>query len=612
MAHLLVAGPSIGAEPIQPPEGGKESVAFGPAGKLRVHEKEVGAEGDWKAMEDAPVGKAFHLTFNKGKVKEAKDVQLMVPLKRGVRKGDVMLISFWIRRPGAGGEPGPVSLYLQQGGGRKRHAYMFSAYRAWQQHVKAFESPSDFDPGKGNVGFHLGTAGPEIEIGDLRLINFGTEMKVEDLPESAISYRGREVDADWRQKALERIERIRKGDLTIKVLDVDGEPVKGAKVKVEMQRHAFQFGNTVRSAILGATEDKLPFTKDIDGNQVRVSYEDVEKYRQIVKDYCSAVTFESSLRPHAWKLANGKNPGWQERFRVFTQEAVPWLQEQGIDIRGHYIAWGAIDYNPMEKQFVGDPKGHRKWLWEHMADVLPRTNGFVNEWDTLNHIVAWGKHTYEIEYGGLDIYVDVMKEARRLAPDARHAVNEGKVLPDGYKREPYKRIIRYLNEHGQAPDVVGFMAHFDQTSLTPPEELLQVYDDFAEIAPRLQLSEFDVEVGDDESLQADYYRDVMIASFSHPNFVGIVQWGFWENAHWKPHAALWRADWSLKPVGKVFVDLVRNQWWTRESATTNESGECSIRGFLGSYEITVDYDDQVATAELSLTRDGSSQVIRLK
>ncbi|MFC7335944.1 endo-1,4-beta-xylanase [Haloferula chungangensis] len=611
MALSLTIGALFGAEPIVPPEGGKDSIAWRSSEKPRVRMPDVEAEGDWKTVDEATFARAFQVSFGKGAAKEAKDVQLIVPLQQAVNKGDTLLISFWIRRPESGGEPGPVSVFLQQAGGKPRYEYSFSAYRPWQQHVRAFEAPADYDRGKGNVGIHLGAAGPSIEIGDLRLLNYGAHVAVGDLPKSSVSYIGREPDAAWRKQALERIERIRKGDLKIEVVDAEGHPIKGAEVKVEMQRHSFLFGNTVRSAILGATEDKLPITKDANGGPVRVSAEDVRRYRQVVKDYCAAVTFESELRPHVWKLQTSGNVAWQEKFRVFTEQAVPWLQENGIKIRGHYIAWGAIDYNAVEKQFVGDPEGHRKWLWQHMADVLPRTSDFVDEWDTLNHIVAWGKHTYEIEYGGLEIYADIMKEARRLAPNARHAINEGKVLPDGYKREPYLRMIRFLNEKGQAPDVVGFMAHFDLTTLTPPEELLRVYDEFAEIAPRLQLSEFDVETGDDENLQADFYRDVMIASFSHPNFEAIIQWGFWENAHWKPHAALWRADWSLKPAGEVFVDLVKRQWWTKETVLTDRVGTCKVRGFLGDYKVTVEHDGRTMTEKVSLDADGTEARIQL-
>ncbi|MFG0287540.1 MAG: endo-1,4-beta-xylanase, partial [Rhodopirellula sp. JB044] len=292
------------------------------------------------------------------------------------------------------------------------------------------------------------------------------------------------------------------------------------------------------------------------------------------------------------------------KHRVFFEESLPWLRSNNIDVRGHYVAWAPMDFNPIEKDFVGNPDDHRKWLWEHMNDVLPATSEFVTEWDTINHIIGWGKHTYEKEYGSPKIYAEIMAEARRLAPNATHAINEGKILPDGYKRDPYKDVIRFLNEQGEPADIVGFMAHFGLSSLTPPEELLRVYDEFGEIAPRLQLSEFDVDAGDDEQLQADYFRDVMIATFSHPNFEAIIQWGFWEKMHWKPSAALWRSDWSLKPAGQVFVDLVADQWWTDEMLVTDQNGNCQTRGYLGDYLITVEYAGEKLTRAICLTREG--------
>jgi GH35 family endo-1,4-beta-xylanase len=374
-----------------------------------------------------------------------------------------------------------------------------------------------------------------------------------------------------------------------------------------MQRHAFGFGNVVNSQLLGGKEDSFPYTQKRVGTSKTSTWRDAEKYREIVREYFNWVTFESELRPHKWKEMAAETRRGRNARRLLTQQAVPWLQSHGIGIRGHYIAWGAIDFTEIEKAFVGNPEGHRKWLWDHMADILPGTADYVSEWDTINHIIGWGKHTYEIEYGGYDIYAEIMKEARRLAPNAGHTVNEGKVLPNGYKRDSYKRVIRFLNDRKQTPDTVGFMAHFELTSLTPPEELLSVYDDFGEIAPQLQLSEFDVETGDDEQLQADFYRDVMIATFSHPKFVSIVQWGFWENAHWKPAAALWRTDWTLKPSGRVFVDLVKKQWWTNEISETDTNGQCQLRGFLGDYRITVEHNEGMIEREFKLEK-GESHV----
>ncbi|MDB4562731.1 endo-1,4-beta-xylanase [Akkermansiaceae bacterium] len=599
---VSMVGQTYGGEVIVPPEGGQDVIVFSEEGKMRLSQKAGEARSKWVEIDGMPFGRAHQVELIKSS-KSAKDLQLILPLKQSFKKGDSVLVSFWVRRPKSSGEPGPATLYVQAGAGKKRYEFRFSPFRQWEQHVRAFAAQTDFEMGKGNVSIHMGAAGPMIEVADLRVVNYGVEVKVSDLPKSRVTYAGREKDAAWRKEALARIEKIRKADLVVQVVDADGKPIPNAEVKVEMKRHAFRFGNTVNAHLLGAEKKDFPYAKKRNGEEYVTTWKEAQQYREVVRKYFNAVTFESEFRPHVWKGMSRGERG-RKNYEILMKSAIPWLQKHEIGIRGHYLSWGAMDFNAMEKEYVGNPEGHRKWLWEHMADVLSKTDGVVTEWDTINHIVAWGKHTYEKEYGGMEILAEIMQEARRLAPETTHAINEGKILPDGYKREPYKRVIRFLNEQGQAPDTVGFMAHFGLTSLTPPEELLEVYDDFAKIAPRLQLSEFDVEAGDAEELQADYYRDVMLASFSHPNFDAIVQWGFWEKAHWKPHAALWRKDWSLKPAGEVFVDLVTKQWWTEESGKTDVSGACEVRGFLGNYEVVVSSGGKEARIQTKLERKG--------
>lgn len=587
---------------IVPPDGGIDVLSFGPNQEVEFQSHNVVAEAQWIEREDMPFANAYSIESDT-RFSDPEHMRVRIPIKGSVGKGDVMLISFWMRRPGAGGQPNNAYLFVDAEPDSTSYQYNLSAYREWTQHVRSFVATQDFDSSKNCLRIHLGEAGTIVQIADLRLVNYGTDRDIATLPRSTIMYQGREKDAAWRKQALARIEKIRKGDLTITVVDANGRPVPDATVHVAMQQHAFGFGNAVESEVLGAEASDFPINPK---NKIVVTWDEAQKYRQIVKKYFDRVTFESELRPHFWKMLKSDDAAWRRKNRIFTENTIPWLIKNNIAVRGHYIAWAPMDFNKGEKEFVGNPEGHRAWLWEHMADVLPATADFVTEWDTINHIIGWGNHTYEAEYGGAEIYAEILAEARRLAPQAMHAINEGKVLPDGYKREPYKEIIRFLNEQGQAPDIVGFMGHFGLTSLTPPAELLKVYDEFAEIAPRLQLSEFDVEAGDDDELQADYYRDVMIASFSHPNFVAIVQWGFWEKMHWKPAAALWREDWTLKPSGEAFVDLVANQWWTDETLTTDSQGQCQLRGFLGDYEIKARVDGTSQTIATTLDRSGTA------
>lgn len=599
---LLLSGSVRADEPIIPPQGGVDAVAFSESEAVQLHHENVTANAEWMSTEGIPVPRAYQIESNT-RFSDAKNIRVIVPIRKPIRKDDVLLISFWMRRPGAGGQPNNAYFSVNSGNETPAFEYKLSAYREWKQHVRSFVAPMNCDAVNSTIRIELGEAGKVAQIAGLQLINYGPDCDPDTLPRSTVMYRGRESDAPWRAAALARIEKIRKGDLTIKVVDQGGAPIPGARVTVAMQKHAFGFGNAVNSEVLGA--DKSDFPIDPKGKgKVVVTWKDAQKYREIVKTYYDRVTFESELRPANWKSMKSGNPSWRRKHRILMQRTLPWLKQNHIEARGHYIGWAPMDFNAIEKQFIGNPQGHRTWLWNHMADVLPETADFVAEWDTINHIIGWGKHTYELEYGGPEIYAEILAEARRLAPNATHAINEGKVLPDGYKREPYQRVIRYLNDQGQPPDIVGFMGHFGLTSLTPPEELLEVYDDFAKIAPRLQLSEFDVEAGDDDTLQADYFRDVMIATFSHPNFEAIVQWGFWEAMHWKPAAALWRKDWTLKPAGEVFVALVANQWWTDETLTADQQGKCHLRGFMGDYQITVEHAGHSTQVFTTLGRDG--------
>jgi hypothetical protein len=69
--------------------------------------------------------------------------------------------------------------------------------------------------------------------------------RAERLPRTPATYAGREPNALWRKEALARIEKIRKADLVVRVVDRNNRPVRNATVAVRMKRHAFPFGSAV-------------------------------------------------------------------------------------------------------------------------------------------------------------------------------------------------------------------------------------------------------------------------------------------------------------------------------------------------------------------------------
>jgi hypothetical protein len=154
------------------------------------------------------------------------------------------------------------------------------------------------------------------------------------------------------------------------------------------------------------------------------------------------------------------------------------------------------------------------------------------------------------------------------------------------------------------------MAHFKENSLRSIDGLREMYDRFAKFGVPLQLTEFDIDTTD-EKLQADYLRDVMTITFSHPSFNSIIMWGFWEGRHWRPNAALWRRDWSIKLCGKMWKKLVFETWWTDEQHTTDSGGACEVSAFLGDYEIIVEHAGREIAVKVTLDKSGHTETIRL-
>jgi hypothetical protein len=197
--------------------------------------------------------------------------------------------------------------------------------------------------------------------------------------------------------------------------------------------------------------------------------------------------------------------------------------------------------------------------------------------------------------------------AHQADPAAKLYINDYDTVESGrqnnYHTDHYEETIRYLLDHGAPLSGIGIQSHFD-SSLPAPVEVLKGLDRFAKLGLELEITEHDIN-GTDEQLQADYTRDYMTLAFSHPAVSGFLSWGFWEGQHWRPDAAYFRPDWSIKPAGKVWIDLDMNKCWSRVSGQTDARGAYSNRCFLGDYEITVTHNGKSKTLLTTLKKESA-------
>ncbi len=486
------------------------------------------------------------------------------PLIAPVKRGDVLWASVKLRRLTTLKESGEAQTeiaFMQQVDGREVRSLerLVSFGEGWTQFDIPFVAKADSAIGEAKIGVRYGYGKQSFELGGVRLLNYGQNVKVGDLPLTRIRYGGWNADAAWRKAADARIEKIRKGDLTVKVVDAAGKPVSGAKIEVRMKRHAFGWGTEIDAKLI------LDTTKP-----------DNARYRQTLETYFNKVVFGNDLKWGRWI-----EPKTQERVAA----TLPWLRERKIAVRGHVMLWPSWQHLP-SSLFTDDVKKDtaaiKKLVSDHIADQTNAMRGQLAEWDVANETF---KHHDLLDILGRDAMVDWFKQARAGAPNVRLFYNDYTMFQPGEGQDYFFNTVKSLKDSGAPIGGIGEQGHF---ASSPPgiPSVLATLDKFGSLGLPIQITEFDIDT-DDAGLQADFMRDFSIAVFSHPSVMGVMQWGFWEKAHWLPRAALWDKDWNLRPHGQVWTDLVFKTWWTTADGQTAKNGTYATRGFYGDYEITV-------------------------
>lgn len=255
---------------------------------------------------------------------------------------------------------------------------------------------------------------------------------------------------------------------------------------------------------------------------------------------------------------------------------------------------------------------------ERVRTVAGQLAGRIDDWDVVNEPFSNHDILDVLNPPGTPIGSGVMAEWFRMAheadPDARLYLNDYGILTassleDAHLRSHYDTARRLL-EAGAPLHGLGMQGHFG-SSLTPPERLWEVLDLFAELGLSIKATEFDVNL-DDPAVIADYTRDFYTALFAHPSVDGILSWGFWAGAHWRPDAAYLGRGFNPRPSDVALQRLLFETWWTDESATTDGLGEARVRGFHGAYEVTVALPGGGEVAEtVELGADGAAVVLRV-
>ena len=354
------------------------------------------------------------------------------------------------------------------------------------------------------------------------------------------------------------IERHRKADAKVRVVDAEGKAVGGARVSVEQRGHEFLFGCNI-----------YMFDRYRDEAQNAA-------YKQRFEELFNYTTVGFYWR---WYEPERGKPQYK-----YTDKVVAWCRERGIRLKGHPLLWGNEAGIPAWSQ--GQPSSEIQR--QRVTEIMRRYQGKIEFWEVVNE----PSHLPHLKID------EPYRWARQADPQAYLIVNDYHVLGDGCPG--FFRLLSKAKQDDVPFDGIGIQAHEPRTMRFPLDRVQQILDHYASLGKELHITEYTpTSAGQkttgshrqgvwDEAAQADYAVKFYRVAFAHPAVRAITWWDLCDQGSWLPGGGMLRKDMSPKPVYDGLKRLIHDEWKTRVSGTTDASGQFIFRGFLGDYRLVIE------------------------
>ena len=423
------------------------------------------------------------------------------------------------------------------------------------------------------------------------------------------------------KKVSDGIEKYRKGDGKVKVIDKSGAPLPNVKIKLTQMSHEFRFGANIFMLDELETEEKN------------------EKYKQYFSSLFNMATlpfYWDALEPEKGKPRYSKNSPKVYR-RPAIDRCIEFCEQHGIEPREHALAYDAFFPKWLYDANVDEVK---RELERRFAEVSERYADKIKTIEVTNEM-DWGKGKTAF-YDEPEFVEWCFKLAEKYFPNNQLGINEHTPLCWIDRCRPTDKYYAYIEANmlkGARIDTIGLQYHlfnrredeYESTRETlNPKSLYKHMDLYAKFGKPLQITEVTVPAysweKEDEDIQAEIVEKLYSIWFSHPNVEQIIYWNLIDGyAHlWDPspekiaasqgdmtlgenyyYGGLLRFDMSPKPAYFKIKELLQKRWHTEIEVTTDENGYADFRGFYGNYnaEITLEQTTDIKEIALSKTSD---------
>jgi endo-1,4-beta-xylanase len=397
----------------------------------------------------------------------------------------------------------------------------------------------------------------------------------------------------------EGIERNRKGDAAIELVDADGRPIPSASLEIQQKTHQFLFG--CNAFVLG--QRKTP--------ERNRKYEEAFTH---LFNFATVPFYWTGTEPKQGELRyqEGCVDIWR---RPPPDRFVAFAKKHGITLKGHPLLWHA--YNPT--WLSKDPAEFKKLCQKRFREIAERYAKDIKIWDVVNESQVCEKD-FPLYTPGKEYVAWAFNEVSPLfRSDNLLLINELTPASHGGVGEEnaYYRQIKQLLGQGVNVEGIGFQFHllekgYMEATLAgkqfPPAKLLDIYQSFAAFDRPFFITEITIpsKGKDGEAVQAEMIANLYRLWFSVPRMEGITYWNFADGTaageENKALGGLIDKEMNPKASYKSLDRLINHNWKSRLATKTDVAGKANFRGFYGKYIIKATAKDKVKEFEIELDK----------
>ena len=394
-------------------------------------------------------------------------------------------------------------------------------------------------------------------------------------------------------RAEVNIEKHRKGDHTLQLLDKDGKPAAGARVHVKLVNHAFRHGANL--FMLDEFEDE----------------ETNRRYREEFPKYFNAATlpfyFKGNHPEEGVNRFDKDSP--KVSRRPATDLCMEFCEANGIAPKIH-----CLYYDKVNPDWVMTKTAEEMWeIYEkRFADIAERYAGRMYEIEVSNETTSlYRSATTSALSRERDALIRIWQMARRHFPNDRLVVHDAEVCDVGHSgyQNPYYLTIDALLHKKATIDKIAVQNHIFMGVSGDQEKDIKTY--IKHLIPRnllrglevlnsfglpLEISEVTIPTFGDsieaEQLQADMVRMLYTFWFATPEIENVNWWNVadgtaapggppWDENNCR--GGLFHHDMTPKLSALELKRLFDEEWHTELDLVTDEDGRIQFRGFYGDY-----------------------------